>query len=44
MPPQSKKLLGRAGYKRDYRVVHEDLVGLYLSAILHAFLAVLTFV
>ena len=22
------------GYKRDYREVHEDLVGLYLSAIL----------
>jgi hypothetical protein len=26
--------IGRAGYKRHYRVVHEDVVGLYLSAIL----------
>ena len=33
--PQSKASVGRAGYNRDYRVVHEDLVGLYLSAILH---------
>jgi hypothetical protein len=39
--------IGRAGYKRHYRVVHENMVGLYLSAILESLFyeaQVLTFV